>query len=341
MPLLYSGILEEHRWVRAEAGLFDVSHMGEIVIRGPSSLDLVSHITANDPRNLAEGQVHYSLFLNEFGGIVDDLLVYRLDSEFLLVVNAANTGKDLEWVRSHVSPGCEIVDLSDETAEIALQGPRAESFLQPLTRQDLSELRYYWSMRASILGEDTLVSRTGYTGEDGFEIYGDPAAIVAIAERLLEEEGVKPIGLGARDTLRLEMGYPLYGHELDDETDVYSAGLGWVFKVDKPDFIGKQQTLRRKENDRSLVRVGLISRIRGGIPRDGQEVTRNGRTVGRVTSGTFSPSLGVGIAMAYVSTEESVAGSELSISAPGRSIPVTVRRLPLYREGTVRVSHNR
>jgi aminomethyltransferase len=341
MPLLYSGILEEHRWVRAQAGLFDVSHMGEIAVRGPHALDFVSHVTANDPRTLAEWQVQYSLFLNERGGVVDDLLVYRLPEEFLLVVNASNTEKDLAWMRSQDRFDVEIVDVSEKTSEIALQGPRSESILQPLADAPLSELRYYWSKRVKVLGRDVLLSRTGYTGEDGFEMYGDAETIAEVAEALLETEDVKPVGLGARDTLRLEMGYPLYGHELDEDIDVYSAGLGWVFKADKPDFIGKAPTLQKKEEGRSLARVGLVSKARGGIPRDGQDVLKDGVEVGRITSGTFSPSLNVGIAMAYVSETETLPGNALEIGASNRIVPTVVRRLPIYREGTVRVSHYR
>lgn len=341
MPLQYEGIIAEHLWVREKAGLFDVSHMGEFIVRGPRAEEFVAYVTSNDPGKLPPMAAQYSLFLNEAGGIVDDLLVYRLEDHFMLVVNAANIEKDFAWIsRFRFSSGIELENRSDEIAELALQGPRAEEVLQPLVDLDLSGLDYFHAARATLLDRPVLISRTGYTGEDGFEIYLDAENAEPVFFRLLENPLVKPVGLGARDTLRLEMGYPLYGNDITDETNPFEARLGWVVRMKKPDFVGKaalewirQEGIRRR-------RVGFQTQDRRAIPRPHQAILHDHERIGEVTSGTFSPSLKQGIGMGYVPVEYSDEGTPLQIEIRGRAFPAQVVSLPFYRHGTVR-SHRK
>ncbi len=339
MPIQYTSIVEEHRWVRQHAGLFDVSHMGELRIEGDRAMDFVSYVTSNDPTKLEIGQVQYSALLNENGGFVDDLLVYRLaDDAFLLVVNAANVQKDFEWIQSHAfAAGVTIRNLSDEIGELALQGPKAEEVLQPWVPFDLRQLPYYWSTETSVAGLPVLLSRTGYTGEDGFEIYGDPAAIAKIASVLLDHPWVKPVGLGARDTLRLEMGYPLYGNDIDETTNPFEAGLRWIVKMQKSDFIGKSALLEFQRKGVARKRIGFLTPERRTIPRKGMSLTHQGKDVGTVTSGSYSPMLDTGIGMAYV--EIWALGEEtLTLRFRGQAVPVQQTTLPFYKHGTVRRS---
>ncbi len=329
MPLQYRGIVDEHRWVRQSAGLFDVSHMGELEVEGPDAGDALAFVLAGDPRRLAVHQVLYSPLLNEQGGVVDDLLVYRLgEQRFLLVVNAANTEKDEQFLREHLARfQITLRNRSEDIAQIALQGPRAEAILQKLTDADLSRLRYYWSAQIPLLGHELLISRTGYTGEDGFEVYGPPDPLKRVWDRLVEDPDVRPAGLGARDTLRLEMGYPLYGNDLSDEITPLEAGLGWTVAWDKPSFLGKEVLIRQKERGVERIRVGIKTSSRRHIPRPRQTVVVEGNAVGQITSGTLSPTLNVGIALALIRPEHRTPGTPLTI-AGHRTFPAEVVRLP-------------
>ncbi len=335
MPIQYTSIVEEHRWVRQHAGLFDVSHMGEIRIEGDAALEFVSYITCNDPSRLRPYQVQYSALLNEHGGIVDDLLVYRLPNAFLLVVNAANIDKDFGWIQRHAPRfGVTVQNLSDEVGEIALQGPKSEQVLQPWVPVDLGGLPYYEAMETSVAGLPVLLSRTGYTGEDGFEIYASPPIIQKIASLLLENPWVRPIGLGARDTLRLEMGYPLYGNDLNEDITPLEAGLRWIVKMEKPDFIGKLALMELKKTGVQRKRIGFKTPNRRVIPRKGMALFSNGQEVGFVTSGNYSPMLNTGIGMGYIQPHE--VKHPLTLEFRGKLIPVEQVSFPFYPSGTVR-----
>ncbi len=339
MPIQYpDGIVKEHIWVREKAGMFDVSHMGEIEIKGKDALNFVNYITSNDASRLEVMQVQYSAFPTEEGTIVDDLLVYRLDeNHFLLVVNAANIEKDYQWILSHKKGDVEIKNRSDDYAEIAFQGPLSEKVLQRITKENLSELPYYYAMYATVLGKKVLLSRTGYTGEDGFELYfEDFEHGKKVFLKLLEFDEVKPIGLGARDTLRLEMGYCLYGNDIDETTNMIEAGLSWILKLDKEDFIGKKALLKIKEEGPARRRVAFITERRAAIPRHGQKIFKDGEEVGHVTSGTMSPSLQQGIGMGYVRRHHTRRGTEIEIDIRGRKEKATIVKLPFYKNGTVK-----
>ncbi len=336
MPLQYTGIMKEHQWVRSHAGLFDVSHMGEIEVRGTRALDFVSYVTSNDPSALEVFQVQYSAFPTPQGTIVDDLLVYRLPDHFLLVVNASNIEKDYSWLLEHKFEGVEIINKSDEVAELALQGPESEAVLQPLVDFNLSDLKYYWSVKTRILGKDALISRTGYTGEDGFEIYLEPEHIEEVFFKLLEDERVKPAGLGARDTLRLEMGYCLYGNDIDETTNLLEAGLGWITKLNKPDFIGKEALLKIKSEGLKRKRVGFEAKEPRDIPRHGYKIFHNQEEIGVVTSGTYSPSLKKGIGMGYVAKEIAKPGNTIQVDIRGKLSDMEIVKLPFYKSGSIK-----
>ncbi len=332
MPVQYEGIIPEHLHVRSSAGLFDVSHMGEFLVKGPQALEFLSYVTTNNPAKLSEWQVQYSAFGNEKGGAVDDLLVYRLPEEFLLVVNAANIEKDWAHV-NEVAKGFDVQleNISDRIAQLALQGPKAQEAIQPLTSFNLDEIKYYWARRINLMGkEGVLVSRTGYTGEDGFEIYcEDFDFMIELARKLLSNPLVKPAGLGARDTLRLEAGYCLYGNDIDDDTNLLEAGLGWIIDFEKPDFIGKKALLESKERGLKRRRVGFTLTEKGGLPRHGNKVFRGGEEVGWVSSGTYLPSLKVGGGMAYVPRDLKV-GHEFEVEVrPGRLLKAKRVKLPM------------
>ncbi|MEN8143794.1 MAG: glycine cleavage system aminomethyltransferase GcvT [Gemmatimonadota bacterium] len=341
MPVQYAaGIRAEHAAVRSAAGLFDVSHMGEFLVTGPDALEFVSAVTTNDPAALTPGkQAQYSVFCHSDGGIVDDLIVYRLEDErFRLVVNAANLQKD--W--DHISAAAESFDvqLSDESdalALVALQGPATEQILAPLVSVDLTEIGFYEFLPGEVLGASGVISRTGYTGEDGFELYVPAAAAVSVWRGLLDagaSHGLVPAGLGARDTLRLEMGYALYGNDIDDGTSPLEAGLGWLVKLGKGSFIGSEALSRQKEE-------GLQRRLRGfrllerGFPRPGYEVSFDGQSAGKVRSGTMSPSLEVGIGTAYLPPAAKF-GDPVTIHIRDREIGGEVVRFPFYSEGSLR-----
>ncbi|MGH9380790.1 MAG: glycine cleavage system aminomethyltransferase GcvT [Thermoanaerobaculia bacterium] len=334
MPVQYGGVLEEHRAVRERAGLFDVSHMGEIRVAGPGAESYLQRLTPNDVQSLVPGRAHYSGLLNERGGYLDDLLVYRMDDEeFLVVVNAANAESDFAWMREHSGDGVTVEDVSSEYALLALQGPRAVDILARLTDDALEGIRYYRFARGHVAGRDAILSRTGYTGEDGFELYVAPEDAPMIWRRLLETgepEGLVSVGLGARDTLRLEAGMALYGHELDAETTPWEAGLDWVVKLDAGDFIGKQALIEQKEAGvpRRLVGFEIEGR---GIAREGHPMLFAGEPVGRVTSGSFSPTFEKALGMAYVASRVADPDAQVEIEVRGRRLPARLVELPIYR----------
>lgn len=339
MPVQYpAGITAEHNAVRTTAGLFDVSHMGEFEVRGPQALDLVQFVTTNDASTLEIGQAQYTTLPREDGNLLDDLLVYRFPDHYMLVVNAANREKDLAWITRYLDRfDAELVDRSEQIALLALQGPRAEGILQPLTTLDLSRLAYYHFTEGDVEGVRAVVSRTGYTGEDGFEIYAPAEAAEHLWRTILktgEGAGLLPAGLGARDSLRLEMGYPLYGNDLDETRNPLEAGLGWVTKLQKGEFVGRDALLRVKEQGirERLIGFRLLER---GFPRPGYEVRQDGRAVGKVTSGTLSPSLGVGIGLAYLPVEIASPGGSVEIVIRGQALQAELVRPPFYTGGSL------
>jgi len=336
MPVQYSGLIEEHRAVRGAAGLFDVSHMGEISVRGPQAESFLQYLTPNDVAQLVPGRAHYSGLLNEQGTYLDDLLIYRLaEQEFLVVVNAANAASDFEWVAARAASwdGVEVEDVSSRWALLALQGPRALEILAPLVPGDLSGIRYYGFRRGEVAGVEALLSRTGYTGEDGFELYLPPEAAAGVWRRLLQQGepvGLVPAGLGARDTLRLEAGMALYGHEIDTTTTPLEVGLGWVVKLGKGDFIGRGALAAQKE--RGIRRKLIGFEVRGrGIARQGHQVMVGGSAVGQVTSGTWSPTFEKALGMAYVPLDLAALRTDLTLAVRGRELEAQVVELPFYR----------
>lgn len=340
MPVQYpAGIKGEHLAVRSAAGLFDVSHMGEFEVRGPDALDLVQAITTNDASRVEVGQAQYSAMVDASGGILDDLIIYRFADRWMLVVNASNRAKDWAWLSRHAEGrDVEIEDRSDDVGLIALQGPSSRAILSSLTDTDLDQIGYYRFAEGAVAGIEGVISATGYTGEDGFELYLPAEGSAAVWRALLEagrDSGLVPAGLGARDSLRLEMGYALYGNDLDEDHTPLEAGLGWITKLDKGDFVGREALRAQKERgvDRRLVGLRLLER---GFPRPGYDIAREGEVGGRVTSGTSSPSLGDGIAMGYVPTAWSKAGTELQVVIRGKPVAAVVQRPPFYAEGSIR-----
>jgi len=329
MPVQYSGLVNEHNGVRNQVGLFDVSHMGEIRVRGNQAETFVDTITCNDVTRLADEQIQYSLMTYPEGTVVDDLLVYRVSgNEYLLVVNAANLDKDWAWVQKHAPDfDVSVVNESDQTAQIAVQGPKAQTTLQKLVSIDLTDIKYYWFKNVEVDGKPALVSRTGYTGEDGFEIYTDPQYAVDIWKALMkagEEFQIQPAGLGARDSLRLEAKMPLYGNEMDQTTTVLEAGLNWAVKLKtKTDFIGKKALLEQKKAGLKRKLVCFIMEGRG-IARHGYKVVSDGQETGQVTSGTHSPTLKKAIGMAYVPIGKKKPGTEISIQIRAKEQPARV-----------------
>ena len=336
MPVQYAGVIEEHRAVRAAAGLFDVSHMGEIRVAGPGAEEALQRLTPNNVARLRPGRAHYSALLTERGTYIDDLLVYRLsDEEFLLVVNAANADRDLGWVRAHIGGDAEVADVSDSYALLALQGPRAQEILQQLTDEELGEIKYYRFAQAAVDGCEMIISRTGYTGEDGFELYTAPSDAANLWRRLLEVGGplgLVPAGLGARDTLRLEAAMALYGHELDDTTTPLEAALEWTVKWKKGDFIGRDALLEQRESGAARRLAGFEISGRG-IARQGSSVLVDGVEVGTVTSGTWSPTFEKALGMVYLSAEHTAPGLEIELEVRGRKLTGRTVELPFYRRG--------
>jgi len=336
MPVQYEGVTIEHETVRNGVGVFDVSHMGEFIIFGPNALELIQKIGTNDTSKLYDGKAQYSCMPNSYGGIVDDLIIYRVNAEkYILVVNASNIEKDWNWISSHNDVGAIMENVSEEYSLLAIQGPKAAESMQSLTEVDLINMKYYTFTIDTFAGiENVIISATGYTGSGGFEIYCKNDEVAHIWNKVLEagaDFGIKPIGLAARDTLRLEMGYCLYGNDIDDTTSPIETGLGWITKFTK-NFINREfiEAQKRTGVERSLVAFQMQER---GIPRQGYDIVdSNGNKIGNVTSGTMSPSLKVGIGMGYVSTIFTKPDSIIYIQIRKNRIPAKVVKLPFYKK---------
>ncbi len=322
MPVYYRGIVEEHKKVRQDVGLFDLCHMGEVKVSGSRALEFLQKITTNDVSTLVVGQAQYTLLCYPDGGIVDDILVCKTEDGYYLILNASNAAKDTEWLRSHAEDGVEIRDESSETALLAIQGPDSAALLAQLTEVDLDKIYYYQFTSGCVADVDCLISRTGYTGEDGFELFFDHAHAEKLWDALLcvgSKYGIEPIGLGARDTLRLEMGYSLYGNELDSKTNPLEVGLGWIVSKTKGDFVGKDsiEQVRKEGISRRLTGFKLLER---GVPRTGFQIEKDGEVVGAVTSGSLSPTLGIGIGMCFVPSELAKPGNQFHVVIRGKKI---------------------
>ncbi len=336
MPVQYpSGITAEHNAVRKHAGLFDVSHMGEFIVRGPGAVDFVNYVTTNDVAALAVGQAHYSTILNDRGTIEDDCLVYRSEDRIMIVVNASNAAKDFAHISQQIDRfDATIEDVSDETALLALQGPKAAEILQTLTDADLSAVKYYHFTFGTVAGIDgILISRTGYTGEDGFELYFPNENALTVWNAILERGDVMPAGLGARDTLRLEMGMALYGNDIDDTVTPLEANLQWLVKLKKGDFVGRDALVKQKEQGIARKLIGFTTTERS-FPRHGYPVYVDGQRSGDVKSGTMSPSLNIPIGTAYLPTASATPGTTFEIEIRGKRVPALVEKMPFYKEGT-------
>lgn len=338
MPIRYSTVLEEHRAVRTRAGLFDLSHMGEIRIGGPGAEPFLQRMTVNDVSKLEPGAAQYTVMCTHGGGIVDDCVLYRVDGEYVLVVNAANVEKDLQWLRDHRTPGVELDDISDETCLIAVQGPGSRELLGPLVDDPsvLEGLPFYHHLKLKLAGRDVLFARTGYTGELGYEIYATPPDGLFLWETLLEggqSSGIRPVGLGARDTLRIEMKFCLYGNDIDESTNPIEAGLGWIVKSGKGPFLGSTaiEKIRSRGPERKLVGFEMMDRA---IPRNGYPILIREKECGQVTSGCHSPSLGKGIGMGYVPTPFAKPGTNIEIEIRGRGRPARIVKTPFWKHGT-------
>ena len=336
MPVQYTSIIEEHKAVRQAAGLFDIAHMGRIKFTGPDACRLLDHLLTNDVTKLAPGEIRYSLVTNDAGGILDDVLVYRFEEFYFLVVNASNRLKIVDWIAEHRAGfDAAVDDITTETCMLAVQGPRSLEALLPHVNTDIDRLAYYTGCEAVIFGRPGIVSRTGYTGEDGFELVVEASDGLDVWHTLLttnREMGLQPCGLGARDTLRLEAAMPLYGHELDETTDPLTAGLSFAVKLKKADFIGKAALAAVKAAGVHKSRIGLaLSGKR--IAREGATVVVAGREVGQVTSGTFSPTLATPIAMAYIESGSAKLGQPVEIDIRGKREPATIVSLPFYKRG--------
>jgi aminomethyltransferase len=333
MPVRYSSDIEEHMAVRNGLGVFDVSHMGEFTLKGPNALDLIQRVTSNDASKLVSGQAQYSCLPNETGGIVDDLIVYKIkDDDYLLVVNAGNIQKDWEWISRYNTKGVHMNDISEDVCLFAVQGPAATKVLQTLTKEDLGAIKYYHFCVGEFAGvPGVIMSNTGYTGAGGFEIYVAKEHALKAWDAIFEagkESNIKPIGLGARDTLRLEMGFCLYGNDIDDTTSPLEAGLGWITKFTK-EFTNSANLKKQKEEGVKKKLVGF-KMIDKGIPRHDYVIKdASGNSIGKVTSGTISPMLGVGIGLGYVTTAHSNPGSEIYIDVRGKLLKASVNKLPL------------
>lgn len=335
MPVQYSGINDEHETVRNGVGVFDVSHMGEFLVKGPKALELIQKISSNDASKLYDGKIQYAYLPNEEGGVVDDLLVYRIDEEtYLLVVNADNIQKDWDWINKQNTMGAELKDISERTSLFAVQGPKATDAINSLTDIDLSVMSYYTFQKATFAGvENVLISATGYTGAGGFEIYVDSEHAKNVWDALFEAGasfGIKPIGLGARDTLRLEMGFCLYGHEIDDQTSPLEAGLGWVTKFSK-DFINSENLKKEKETGLKNKLIGFELIDRGIARQDYEIVNAEGEKIGRVTSGTQSPTLKKSIGMGYVQSAYAHEDGEIYILIRNNKIKAKITKPPFVK----------
>lgn len=337
MPVQYSGIIEEHRAVRSSVGVFDVSHMGEFVVKGKNALTLLQRLTVNDVAKLSAGQAQYSAMCYDDAGIVDDLLVYKIaDNDFMVVVNASNIEKDFRWMSQHLMPDVDLRNESDTIALLAIQGPKSQATLQKIASVDLGSLQYYHFTKGTVGGVEMTISRTGYTGELGFEIYFPVAHAERVWNALFDagrEFAIAPAGLGARDTLRLEMGYCLYGNDIDQTTNTLEAGLGWITKLNKGEFVGRTALEQVKSQGLARKLVGIVIDEKA-VPRHGYAIKSNGNAVGTVTSGTFSPSLEKGIAMGYVGTGCASVGNILRVDVRGKIVEGKVTSLPFLKRGS-------
>lgn len=336
MPVRYTGDKHEHMAVREAAGMFDVSHMGEFIIRGPKALELIQYVTTNDASKLYPGKAHYSCLPNSQGGIIDDLIVYHIrEDQYMLVVNASNIEKDWNWiVEANKKIGADLLDISEESSLIAVSGPNAEAVVQTFTDVDLSKMGTYELFKGTYHGaEKSLIATTGYTGERTFEIFVYNQHVKRVWDDLMDagqKHGLIPTGLGARDTLRLEMGYMLYGNDINDTTSPIEAGLGWITKLKKGDFIGKSAIEKVKADGPKRKLVGFKP-MKRAIPRAGYEIMHDDKVVGTVTSGSMSPMLGEGIGMAYVPTELAQVGTELSLVVRNKAVPIQIAKTPFIR----------
>jgi len=337
MPVQYTSIIDECRIVRESAGLFDISHMGEAEVKGAHAFELMQFITSNNLLALDEGGIQYTLMLNDEGCILDDLLIYKIsDNRFFLCLNAANTESDVNWIADQALqyPDVEVRNISRQYGMLSIQGPNSEPILKPLTRSRLSDLDYYHFVTTSIGGHTAMLSRTGYTGEDGFEIYCDWRDAGSVWSQLLgkgKSFGLKPIGLGARDALRLEMGYSLYGQDIDNTTTPNEAGLGWVVKLDKPGgFIGHDALVKQKTEGATRRLIGFEMTGRG-IPRSGYSIYKQGDKIGEVTSGTMSPTIGRAIGMGYVDLQNTGEGTSIDIDIRGKMVEAMIRKPPFVK----------
>ncbi|WP_113924753.1 glycine cleavage system aminomethyltransferase GcvT [Cognataquiflexum aquatile] len=336
MPVRYSSDTEEHHTVRQGVGVFDVSHMGEFKVTGPKALSLIQKVTSNDASKLVIGQAQYSCFPNETGGIVDDLIVYKFgEEEYMLVVNASNIEKDWNWINKHNDMGATLENISESISLFAIQGPKAIEAVQSLTSVNLSDIKFYHFAVGDFAGvQDVIISGTGYTGAGGFEVYVKNEDAEKVWNAVFEAGkpyDIKPIGLGARDTLRLEMGYCLYGNDINDETSPIEAGLGWITKFTK-DFINSENLKKQKENGVNKKLVGFILQEKG-IPRGHYPIVNlDGEPIGDVTSGTMTPSMGVGIGMGYVKSEYATPGTEIAITVRNKNLLAKVEKFPLYKK---------
>ncbi len=331
LPVQYSGILDEHQAVRTQAGVFDVSHMGEITVQGPGALDLLQQMTCNDVAKLGDGRAHYNGLLYPTGGFVDDILIYQLaPNDYFVVVNASNTDKDFAWMQeSAKGMDVDVKNVSADYAQLAIQGPEAERILQGMTETDLSAIKYYRFTQGEVDGAPAIISRTGYTGEDGFEVYVGPEDGPRIMKKFIDA-GAKPCGLGARDTLRLEAKMALYGNDIDQTTTPIEADLGWIVKLDKGDFAGRDVLAREKEEGprRKLVGFEMIDKA---IARHGYPVVEGGQEIGVVTSGSHSPTLKKAIGLAYLPLDKSSQGNELTVLVRGKEARARVVPTPFYK----------
>jgi len=337
MPLYYTSIIDEHNTVRNKVGLFDVSHMGEFSIRGKNALAFIQRLITNDTSHLSNNQALYTPMCNNKGTIIDDLLIYKFsDQHFMLIVNASNIEKDYRWIEEvarKFNKDIILRNISDETSLLALQGPKAEGILQKITDLDLSQIKYYWFKEEKVTGVQAIVSRTGYTGEDGFEIYIKPEYASRVWSRLLEigkEEGIRPVGLGARDTLRLECALLLYGNDMDETKTPLETNIARTVKFDKEDFIGKEALLKQKEEGikQRLVGFELLER---GVPRHNYPILKDKERIGMVTSGSFSPTLRKGIGLGYVKTDQAKEGTEIQIQIREKSTKARIVKIPFYK----------
>jgi len=333
MPVQYKGIIEEHKRVRTSVGIFDVSHMGEVVIKGKNATEYLQKMTLNDVTKLVDFKAQYTGMCYDDGRMVDDLIVYRFSNHYMVIINASNKHKDFQWMKEHMIPEVELKDISDKFSLFAIQGRYAQVTLQKLTDLNLSEIKFYWFREGMLAGVKAVISRTGYTGEDGFEVGFDAKQSDKVWNAILEagnEFDIEPIGLGARDTLRLEMKYCLYGNDIDETTNPLEAGLGWITKIDKGEFIGREAILKVKEKGVSRKLVGFELKERA-IPRHGYKILKDGEEVGYVTSGTFSPCLEKGIGIGYINIPYHEIGTPIMIPIRGKEIPAEVVKTPFYQ----------